>query len=209
MLPAAPPGSEDAGSKLDAAAGLRMWGYETTIPGVLDDEGDLFVFTIPPLPAADWIIASTDARHLAYLPGLLTEDSAERLMQAIEDGEVSITDLEAINHEAMEVVSGWRWWEAGRLIAAVTASYQTMGGLLLISGADPARMPLGAYLAAVYARIWIDHDTKGRARLAQQVAVPPPSMLNPNDPDGGFDEEAAEAAVRAFIAAGPTGHRDQ
>ena len=205
---------------MEALAALNVWGYETTIPGVYSRDysgrrqieagptgrrdGDLWVFRIEPKPARDWIIASIDPYHMGYLPGLLDDIHRDRLMQALFDGEVTVADLEEINHDAIEVVSGWRWWEAGKLIACVTAQFHTMGGLLTLARVDPATTPLGAYLAAVYARIWVDSDAKTRAKLAQNVAMPPPSLLSAEK----FDEEAAEAAVRAFIEAGPTGRRE-
>lgn len=188
---------------MDAVAALRMWGYETTFPGVLGPDGEPWAFRIEPLPAASWIVASLQRDHLAYLPGLLTGGHRERMMDALEEGQITIDDLGEVNHDAIEVVSGWRWWEAGRLIGLVSHSYHTVGALLVLSGVDPLHTPLGAYLAAVYGRLWMDMDKKGRAKLAQTIAAPPATLLGDN-----FDEEAAEAAVRAFIAAGPTGHRE-
>lgn len=192
---------------MEALAALRMWAYEVTVPGVLDEDGHLWVFRIEPRPAADWIVASLDPTHMAYLPGLLEGDQRDRMMQAIEDGQITMAELGELNHDAIEVVSGWRWWEAGKLIACAAGSWQTMGGLLTLAGVDPAKVPLGAYLGAVYARLWENASKSDRAKLAQQVATPPPSMLDPNDPEK-WDEEAAEAAIRAFLAAGPTGRSE-
>lgn len=192
---------------MEALAALRLWAYEVTLPGVNDEQGHPWVFRIEPRPAADWIIASIDPAHMAYLPGLLEGEHRERIMQAIEDGEVTIAALESVNHDAIEVVSGWRWWEAGKLIACVAGSWHTLGGLLTLAGVDPAKVPLGAYLGAVYARLWENAPSKDRAKLAQQVATPPASMLNPDNPDE-WDDEAAEAAIRAFLSAGPTGHSE-
>lgn len=192
---------------MEALAALRLWAYEVTLPGVTDDDGNLWVFRIEPRPAADWIIASLDPTHLGYLPGLLEGEHRERIMQAIEEGHVTVAQLGDVNHDAIEVVSGWRWWEAGKLIACVAGSWHTLGGLLTLSGVDPAKMSLGAYLAAVYARLWENANTKDRAKLAQQVATPPASMLNPDKPEE-WDDEAAEAAIRAFLEAGPTGRSE-
>lgn len=192
---------------MEALAALRAWAYEVTLPGVHDEHGQPWLFRIEPLPAADWIIASLEPGHMAYIPGLLAGDHLERLMQAIEDGEITMAALETVNHDAIEVVSGWRWWEAGKLIACVTSQWHTLGGLLTLAGVDPAKVPLGAYLGAVYARLWENSSTKDRAKLAQQIATPPASMINPDDPDG-WDEEAAEAAIRAFLTAGPTGRSE-
>lgn len=192
---------------MDALAALRRWAYEVTLPGVLDDHGQPWLFRIEPLPAADWMIASIDPTHMAYLPGLLQGEHRERMMQAIEDGLVTMAQLEEVNHDAIEVVSGWRWWEAGKLIACAAGQWQTLGGLLTLAGVDPQQVPLGAFLGAVYARLWENASKSDRAKLAQQVATPPASMINPDDPDK-WDDEAAEAAIRAFLTAGPTGTRE-
>lgn len=186
---------------MDALAALRCWAYEVTFPKVLDDDGHPYVFRIPPLPAADWIIATVQVGHLAYLPGLLDEGGRDRLMEALADDHITLDDIEEANREALEQISGWRWYSASRLIVTLAQSYETVGGLLVLAGVDPAVKSLGAVLAALYARMWIDQSREERAKLAQNVAMPPPSMLEEDN----WDEEAAEAAVMAFMKAGGTG----
>jgi hypothetical protein len=186
---------------VDAIAALRVWAYETTFPNVRDDAGDLRVFRIEPLPAADWIIATMQAGHMSYLPGMLDDDARIALMDALEYGDITLAELEDANRDALEQISGWRWWSAAKLIATLCNSWQTMGGLLTLSGVNPREESLGAVLAALYARAWIDGDKKSRAKLAQDVATPPASMLT----EEAWDEEAATAAVLAFMQEGGTG----
>ena len=186
---------------MDALAALRIWGYETTFPGVVDDEGDLRVFRIEPRPAADWIIATMQEGHMSYLPGMLDDDTRVALMDALEYGDISLQQLEEANRDALEQISGWRWWSAAKLIATLCHSWQTMGGLLTLAGVNPREESLGAVLAALYARAWVDGDKKERAKLAQEIATPPASMLTQDN----WDEEAATAAVMAFIQEGGTG----
>lgn len=186
---------------MDALAALKIWGYETTFPDVLDAFGAPRVFTIPPLPAADWIIATMQPGHAAYLPGLLSDEDRIALMDALEDGLISLKDIEEANRDALEQISGWRWWSAAKLIATMCHSWETMGGLLTLAGVNPRTESLGAVLAALYSRAWVDGDKKARARLAQDVAMPPASMMT----DEGWDEEAATAAVMAFMTGGGTG----
>jgi hypothetical protein len=186
---------------VDALAALKIWGYECTFPRVLDEHGEPRVFRIPPLPAADWIIATMQVGHMSYLPGMLDDDSRIALMDALEYGELTLTELEEANQHALEMVSGWRWWSAAKLIATLCGSWQTMGGLLTLSGVNPRQESLGAVLAALYARAWVDGGKKDRAKLAQEVAMPPASMLT----EEAWDEEAATAAVLAFMNDGGTG----
>lgn len=186
---------------MDALAALKIWGYEVTFPGVVDELGDDRVFSIPPLPAADWIIATMQRGHSSYLPGLLSDDDRMALMDALEEGLISLTDIEEANRDALEQVSGWRWWSAAKLIATLCQQWETVGGLLTLAGVNPRTESLGALLAALYSRAWIDGDKKDRARLAQDVAMPHPSMMTEEN----WDEEAATAAVLAFMTAGGTG----
>lgn len=186
---------------MDALAALKIWGYECTFPRVLDGSGGLRVFRIEPLPAADWIIATMQIGHMAYLPGMLNDDDRIALMDALEYGEITLRELEDANRDALEVISGWRWWSAAKLIATLCHSWHTMGGLLTLSGVNPRQESLGAVLAALYARAWVDGNKKDRARLAQEVAMPPATMLT----EESWDEEAATAAVLAFINEGGTG----
>lgn len=186
---------------MDAAAALRCWAYEITFPGVYDDTGQLRVFRIEPRPAADWILATLEPEHESYLPGMLDEEQHWALMDALEDGLITMDDLVAANRDALEQMSGWRWWSASKLIATMGAQWETIGGLLVLAGVDPEVKPLGAVLGALYSRIWVDSSQKDRAKLAQEVATPPESLLAPDN----WDEDAATAAVEAFIRHGGTG----
>jgi hypothetical protein len=141
---------------------------------------------------------------MSYLPGMLDDDSRIALMDALEYGDLTLTELEEANRDALEQMSGWRWWSAAKLIATLCHSWHTMGGLLTLAGVNPREESLGAVLAALYARAWVDGDKKGRAKLAQDVATPPASMLDHES----WDEEAATAAVMAFMQEGATGIPD-
>lgn len=189
---------------MDALAGLRQWAYETTFPGVVDEGGRLIVFRIPPLPASEWIIATLQVGHLAYLPGLLPEEERITLMDALDEGTLTMADLVTANQDALEEISGWRWWSASKLVGALAHQFETLGGLLILAGIDMATAPLGAVLAALYARVWEESNKEDRAKWAQEVAMPPQSMLDHEN----WDEDAATAAVMAFMQAGGTGLPD-
>lgn len=189
---------------MDVEAALRCWAYEVSFPGVLDDTGQLRVFRIEPRPAADWILATLSPESESYLPGMLDEEQHWLLMAALEEGLVTMDDLVETNRDALEQMSGWRWWSATKLIVTIGTQWETVGGLLVLAGVDPEVKSLGAVLAAMYSRIWVDSDPKARAKLAQEVAAPPPAMLDKDN----WDEDAATAAVEAFIRSGGTGFRE-
>lgn len=183
---------------MDALAALRTWAYETTFPNVRDARGHLVVFRIEPLPAADWIDATLDAGHLSYLPGLLPVAEREVLLQALEDGAVSADELAEENQAALETVSGWAWWSAAKLIGTLGKTWETTGALLTLSGVDPGRVSLGAFLGAFYALIWKDASKEDRLKLAAEVAAMPPELVAK---DGLWDEDAATDAVWAVLRA--------
>lgn len=183
---------------MDPVAALRCWAFETTFPGVP------VVFRIEPLPAADWLIASLQFGHLSYLPGLLGDAQRDLLMDALEDGTVTTADLAQANREALEEMSGWPWWQASRLIATLAQRWEIFGTMVMEAGVDPWRHSLGAVLGALYGAMWRNaNSAEDRAKLTQAIVTPPETMLT----GGTYDEEAAEAAVWAFIQAGPTGLR--
>lgn len=183
---------------MDALAALRMWAYETTFPNVRRTGGGMYVFRIEPLPAADWITATLDAGYLSYLPGLLPAEDAEVLLSAIEDGLVTGDQLAEENQAALESVSGWAWWSASKLIGTLGKSWETTGALLTLSGVDPTRVSLGAFLSALYGLIWRDASKEDRLKLAAEVAAMPPELVSK---DGVWDEDAATDAVWAVMRA--------
>lgn len=188
---------------MDAVAALRCWAYETTFLGVVDEHGGLVVFRIPPLPAADWISATVDPQQLSYLPGMLDDDQQEILMNAVEDGLVSTLVLQDANRDALEQMSGWAWYSAGRLIGTLVNRWETTGAVMAVQGIDPSVSSLGAYLAAFYGWMWSNVAKEDQAKLAAQVAMPPADLTR----DGEWDEDAATDAVWAFMKA--QGHNIQ
>ena len=56
--------------KIEPAAILRCW------PIDVDLAGD--TYTIPPLPAADWLVAIADGTYLDLVPGLIGDPSPGR-----------------------------------------------------------------------------------------------------------------------------------
>jgi len=184
---------------VDALAALRTWAYETTFPDVRNPRGGaLVVFRIEPMPASDWITATLDMGHLSYLPGLLEGEQREVLLDAIEDGLVTGAQLAEENQAALEHVSGWAWWSASKLIGTLGKTWETTGALLTLSGVDPTRVSLGAFLSALYALIWKDASKEDRLKLAAEVAAMPPELVSQ---DGVWDEDAATDAVWAVLKA--------
>ena len=183
--PVAPP-------MMDAVAALRCWAVEAWLP----IDGREVLFRIEPAPAADWLIASLQPGHLSYLPGMLDETQRDQIMEALTLGTLSTDDLRDANRDVIEQASGWRWFQAGRLIGTLAHGWATAGGMLLATGADPWKHPLGAVLGAFYSILWQNRDKDGREILVNQLMTPPAP-----DMPGEWDDEAAEQAVWAMLAA--------
>jgi len=190
---------------MEALAALRLWAYERTFPNVLGANGYPHIFRIPPLPAADWLIASFESGHLSYLPGLLGEEERELLMDAQYEGHVTHDDLVQANRDALEMISGWPWWSAGKLMGVLYHQFDMVGGLLIMSGVDLQRQPLAAVLAAVNAKILEYKSKEDRTKWLNELAMPPADMLDHDN----WNEEAAERALEMMMANGGAGYGDE
>jgi hypothetical protein len=190
---------------VDALAGLRVWAYETTFPGILGRSGAPHVFRIPPRPAADWLIASFEAGHLAYLPGMLDDTEQAMILDALADGDVTHDELVEANKDALEAVSGWPWWSATKLIGVLYHRFDLLGGLLVLAGVDLQTQPLGAVLAAVNARVLENQNKEGRVKWVNELAMPPAEALDHDN----WDEDAAEKALEIMMANGGGGYGDE
>lgn len=189
---------------MDAIAALRLWAYEVTFPRVLGEHGTPYVFRIEPRPAADWIIATLKRGHLGYLPGMLDRDEYERLIDAMADNEVTHNEIVEANRDALETVSGWPWWSAGKLIALLHHQFDLFGGLLVLAGIDLQKQPLAAVLAAINAKVISEASKEDRAKWVNELAMPPDDLLSAE----GWDEDAADKALAMLMAAGGAGHGD-
>lgn len=189
---------------MDALAALGIWGTETTFDKVLDEHGQPYVFRIPGLPAAEWIIATRNEGHLSYLPGLLLDEDRDRLMDAIEEGDVSIAEIVEANQDVIAAVSGWSWWSAGRLIGTLLAQWETVGGLLVLAGVDPQTRSLGTVLSALYAKVCTEVDKETRNKWVSTIVTPPAELMTGDT----WDEEAAHTALLAMMAQGGGGIPD-
>lgn len=180
---------------MDALAALRCWAVEVT----LDIDGQPTMFRIEPAPAADWLIATLQQGHMSYLPGMLDEMQRNTLMDALADGTLTSRELIEGNRSALEQASGWRWWQAARLIATLSHQWAILGGLLLANGVNPATQPLGAVLGAVYSHLWQAAGKKeDRDQLTRKVLAPPQLDM---PADVWESEEDAEEAIWQMMAA--------
>lgn len=171
---------------VDSAATLRAWTIDVDIAGR--------TYTIPPLPAADWLPALIADELAEVVPGLLGD--ADQLEDLIADGKVNPGECRAAARAAIAAAAGMKWWTARRMARAVAFTW--LGGELLLRGLNPATTPLGAYLAAGYRAATRGMDRQKLAQLDMELDQPPTDVA----PEEWFDPEAAARGFMALAARG-------
>lgn len=153
---------------MDPLAALKCWPITVELGGL--------EFTIPPVPAAEWFLAILGGQPLPIVPGLLTPEEQEVVSDLIVFGRVDLREVVTASREALELASGWRWWEADRLIRSAGAQWKLLGGDLTRSGVDLNVLPLGAVLNALYSMAVKGMNEQKRQALDFQISQPPAEL---------------------------------
>lgn len=153
---------------MDALAALKCWPITVELAGR--------EFTIPPVPAAGWFLAILGEKPLPIIPGMLESGDEEALADLIVDGLVDLRELVVASRDALELASGWRWWEADRLIRSAGAQWKVIGGTLVQHGVDLNVQPLGAVLNVLYTLAAQGLDDQKRQALDFQISSPPAEL---------------------------------
>jgi hypothetical protein len=158
-----------------------------------------WIYTIPELPAADWIEAIVDPEGGSVVPGLMDEETQRDVWATFLRGEIEREELEEAWRYALEAATGQRWWAAARLFLAATeaSTWPTLHGALLVHGVDLERVSVGAAWNAIY-RLALEgcKDDAERAKMQFDIAQTPPDV----DVSESFDK--AEAASDFLAAMG-------
>lgn len=148
-----------------ALASLRVWAVEVDLAGRS--------YRIPPLPASEWFAAVLSGDHAPVVPGLLDAAEQEEIIDLLLDGTIDHRALEDANHDALAAASGWKWWEAERLIVSAAVGWKVIGGLLQGAGLDLSTAPLGAVLSSMYAMAVTHMKPEERFTFDAQISQPP------------------------------------
>lgn len=178
---------------MDGVASLR--------PCPVDVELGGWIYTIPALPAADWIEAVLEG---TIFPGLLRDRTTERdVMSLLARNEATTEELVEANRAALEVAAGRSWWSADRLIRS--AMHERVRAVLLGSlfgdGLNLRSVSLGAFCDAVYARAVYTLEEDRRGELDAELNLPPAEAA-----DELWDDD--EAAADFLAAHGPVNPAD-
>lgn len=154
---------------VDPLASLTTWPIEFFLGGRQ--------YTIPAMPAADWLVAILDelGSFEAVVELLPVSDKAE-LEQAIIDGKVAEQAKEETFRDAVEAVAGRPWWVVINYGNLLRTFWGRFHGRLLLSGLDPQRVSLGAYLDAFYASLIEGRDEQARQKIDNYLETPPMGM---------------------------------
>lgn len=176
---------------LDPVAALRCWRIDVEVAGT--------VYTIPPLPAAEWLTAIVEHAWGAIVPGLLDPDDAAPIDDLIAAGSIDGGELRHAAQAALGEAAGTRWWTARHLALGVLQVPQ-LTGRLLARGMNPGVVSLGAFLTAAYGSAVDGMDKSQRVKFDLDLQRPPAGV----PVDEWWDEDAAAdnfyAAMGAFGA---------
>jgi hypothetical protein len=129
---------------MDAVASLRPCAIEVQL-------GE-WIYTIPELPASEWIEAVLQEDGGAIVPGLLDPEDQDDVWREFLRGHVSQEELTQAWRDALGAAVGQPWWKAARLIMAATAadSWPVLHGRLTERGVDLDVISIGAFWNTIY-----------------------------------------------------------
>jgi hypothetical protein len=149
--------------------------------------------TIPAMPAADWlaVLMSPDLTAWDIIPGLCPgmEDQLDSAMLA---GTVEYRQVHDTALEVVATVGARPWWFTLRLLSVMSASWESVGGELALSGVDAATMALGAWLDAALLTCLRGVDPKDVTMFMSRLEAPP----------AGEEVAEPEMSRAAFLALG-------
>lgn len=187
---------------MDAGAALR--------PAPIEVQLGKWIYTIPALPAADWIEAILDDDGGAVVPGLMDEDTARDVWREFLRGDIPKEDIEQAWRHAIGAASGQPWWQTVRLIMSATHkdAWPVVHGKLMRC-VDLATASLGAFYNAVfYIGLESCKDDAERSTWEFQLSTPPPEVAAEEalaQFDTGADFMSALSAFQTLQAGGMPG----
>jgi hypothetical protein len=148
-------------------------------------------FTIPALPASDWIQVIWKPNLLGddFFPGLLPEPDRLEVERLLHQGQVDWVDVNEAGFEVLTQAAGREFWVALRLCYIAKANWDALASEM--AGHDSTVMPLGAWLDVLYRNILLAMEESKRQMFLLKLELPPP---------GWGDESDQEMSVDAFMA---------
>jgi hypothetical protein len=92
------------------------------------------------------------------------------------DGAISEEEIHEAALEVIKEVSGRDWWWTLHLLWSVTGAWLVIYGQMVGKGIDPTRIPLGAFLDAMYLTCVQNMDKQQRSEFDRMLEKPPPGV---------------------------------
>jgi hypothetical protein len=173
---------------VDAVVGLRPCAVDVTLGGV--------VYTVPALPAADWLAAIVGEPG-AILPGLLPHDDQREIHRRVLRGQLDLEEVNGAWRELLGVACGRTWWSASRLCMSASDpdAWPVVHGRLLTSSIDLDVVSVGALCNALFFMMLNNcADDEERHRVRFELELPPPGEV-PEEVDQTANAENFMAAI--------------
>lgn len=135
-------------------------------------------YTVRAAHADEWlgILLREDLDLSDIIPGMLVKKDAEALAVAAWDGLIDDKEIEEVSFEIIKEVSGRDWWWTLHLLWSATGAWLVIYGRMVSQGIDPTRIPLGAFLDAMYLMCVQNMDKEQRAEFNRMLEKPPPGV---------------------------------
>jgi hypothetical protein len=151
-------------------------------------------FTIPAIPAAEWLELFMDNEIEApeILETLLASEDAERLRDLMWDDRFALTDLGDLLLEIISAVTGRPWWVALKLVATMRTQWDFLGAELVLQGVRADTISIAAWLDVALLTILHNIDPEKATMFTSQLEMPPPGVT--------IQPEAMEISAEHFMS---------
>jgi len=135
------------------------------------------------MAAAEWlsILMGTQVDLDDILPGLLDQEQANLVEDALFAGTLDLEQLHQLALDVLTQVSGRMWYVAMKIIASAEASWNVIGGELVIRNVDAARISLSSWLDATYLILLRNMSNSEATIFNARLQVPPPGFMQPDE----------------------------
>lgn len=170
----------------DPVQSLRPFSLDITVAG--------HDFTIPALPASEWlsILMVPDMDLSDILPGLLSIEEAESLEELILARELDLEELEDTVLAILETVSARDWWVVLKLVENARVSWDVLGAELGLRGVNATQVSLSSWLDMLLLVLLRAMDPKEVQMFTLKLEAPPPEVRG--------EESELEMSSSAFMA---------
>lgn len=153
----------------DPLASLTLWPVDVVIGGK--------VYSIPPTVASGWLLALYEEfGTFDTIIELLPIGQKSELEQDVIDDKITYQEREEAFRDAVEVVAGRPWWQVLNYLNLIRGHWARFHGRLLMSGLDPDRVSLGAYLDAAHYSFIANLDEQQAQKIQNFLDTPPPGV---------------------------------